>query len=78
MADRRSRAHAQQVEEQIDEVEEIVRSRPHFEFQAVRIEDAFDPTWWAKVSGSSSSDLELHALLFDDGMPFPPTPLLVN
>jgi hypothetical protein len=66
------------VEEQIDEVEAIVRSRPHFEFQAVRIEDAFDPAWWAKVSGSSSSGPELHALLSDDGAPFPSTPLLVN
>jgi cytoplasmic tRNA 2-thiolation protein 2 len=51
-----------------DEVRKIVETYEGFEFVSLRIEDAFDPRWWAKVSGRNKErEQDLGVDLSDEG-----------
>ncbi|KAG2131364.1 hypothetical protein DEU56DRAFT_872198 [Suillus clintonianus] len=43
------------MQDRTEDIRSIVERYPSFQFVPLRIEDAFDGSWWTKVSGSSST-----------------------
>ena len=62
-------AHLTQMESRVEEIREAVGRYPYYEFVPLKLEDCFDPDWWASVTGSSSG-ADLQATLEAEGMPF--------
>ena len=51
-----------------DEVRKAVEKYDGFEFVSLRIEDAFDSSWWAKVGGrNKEKERDLGVDLSDEG-----------
>ncbi|KII89983.1 hypothetical protein PLICRDRAFT_108412 [Plicaturopsis crispa FD-325 SS-3] len=55
-----------------EEIRRAVQQYPEFDFIPLRIEDAFDSRWWAKVGGSESLHLGLD--LSNEDLPVSPVP----
>ncbi|TFK99571.1 hypothetical protein BDV98DRAFT_594881 [Pterulicium gracile] len=45
-----------------EEIREAVSRYPMFEFVPLRLEDAFDPAWWARITGSATLPADLRII----------------
>lgn len=54
------------MQDRTEEVRKVVEKYEGFEFVALRIEDAFDSTWWERVGGRKERDLGVD--ISDEGM----------
>ena len=52
----------------------VVARYPAFAFCPLRIEDAFDPAWWARVGGRSPAAERAMGVVVSDALPLAPTP----
>lgn len=43
------------MQDRTEDIQSVVERYPSFDFVPLRIEDAFDESWWTKVSGSNST-----------------------
>lgn len=51
-----------QIRDTTEEIREAVSRYPMFEFVPLRLEDAFDPAWWARITGSATLPADLRII----------------
>ncbi|KAF7970622.1 hypothetical protein HWV62_5039 [Athelia sp. TMB] len=57
-----------------EEMREVVGRYPAFAFCSLRIEDAFDPAWWARVGGRSPTAERAIGVIVSDALSLAPAP----